>query len=190
MKNVIYVGLLAGILVSGCGEKGIPEESDPNAIVMEGVDPDTIPEEKKQYIGERVAQMIFDSVAYVIPSEKFLKPFIKEFGDGTVVDKAMIKRVNDDVNAQPAYYLVGLGWNNGNFRAMAFELNVDTENSLYLDKRSPKHIAEGTRCDFCYFTFISNKISGVECDAGDNPNGNCDYKTDGSNSMFEYKYTN
>ena len=72
--------------------------------------------------GVLLAQVVFDSVDYIVPKQELMQPFIKEFGNGTVVDRVMIRKVQDNKELPASYYLVGLGIRNGSFRSMALEL--------------------------------------------------------------------
>ncbi|MDX5419791.1 MAG: hypothetical protein LPK09_11295, partial [Hymenobacteraceae bacterium] len=137
-----------------------------------------------KYSGVLLAQVVFDSVDYIVDRKDLLQPFIKEFGDGTVVDKVMIRKVQETKNDKPGYYLVGLGIRNGAFRSMALQLDVASDNSLYLSSNSSKYICNaGPGCEFCYFTFVGNKITGCEC-ATRAAGNNCGYKTTENNELL------
>ncbi|TXK49668.1 hypothetical protein FVR03_06135 [Pontibacter qinzhouensis] len=153
--------------------EGIPEESDSDlldAIEADAASADTAGEgelalPKKEYDGQLLAQVVFDSVDYIVSPEQLLQPFIQEFGDGTVVDKVMIRKVQEDKGSKPAYYVVGIGLLNGAFRSMALPLDVASDNSLYLSTQATKYICNGnTSCGFCFFTFKGNEIVGCSCD--------------------------
>src|SRR5688500_4055462 len=70
-------------------------------------------ERKPIAAGKLLGQMILDSVTYAVQPEDMLQPFIDEFGDGTVVDHAMIRKVQATKNDKPYYYVVGIGQKNG-----------------------------------------------------------------------------
>lgn len=137
------------------------------------------------YDGKLLGQVVFDSVVYIVTRQEMLQPFIKEFGDGTVVDQVMIRKVQETKDDEPAYYLVGLGMRNGAFRSMALELEVAADNSLYLSSKGSKHMCHaGAGCNFCYFTFSGNKITGCECEdraAGNN----CTHKFSETNTLLK-----
>src|SRR6188768_3028710 len=63
-------------------------------------------EEKEVPPGKLLGQMVFDSVAYAVPVENMMQPFIDEFGDGTVIDHAQIRRVQATPKDKPYYYVV------------------------------------------------------------------------------------
>jgi hypothetical protein len=144
------------LVAAGCTRReAFPEESEDGPLDAEAA---------PVYDGKLLAQVVFDSVDYIVPRQELMQPFIKEFGNGTVVDKVMIRKVQDNKKLPASYYLVGLGIRNGSFRSMALELDVTTDNSLYLSSKSLKHICEASSgCDFCYFTFEDNKITGCQC---------------------------
>ncbi|WP_241738989.1 hypothetical protein [Pontibacter beigongshangensis] len=163
------------ITASSCtNSEGIPEESDTDFVDnIEAMAPaDTTAEAEialpeKKYDGQLLAQVVFDSVDYIVPREQLLQPFILEFGDGTVVDKVMIRKVQEDKASEPAYYVVGIGMLNGAFRSMALQLDVASDNSLYLSSQATKFICNGNAtCGFCYFNFKGNKIVGCSCESG------------------------
>lgn len=140
-------------------------------------------EQKTVAAGKLLGQMVFDSVAYTVQPEDMLKHFIKEFGDGTVVDKAMIRRVQATKNDKPYYYAVGIGMKNGDFRMMAIELYYTEDNSLYVSPQSRKYITTSRECDFCMFTYDHNIITGAECE--DRQSGDqCSYTEEDSNSFM------
>lgn len=149
--------LLILLVAAGCTRReSFPQESEEGPTDAEATAP--------AYDGQLLAQVVFDSVDYIVPRQELMQPFIKEFGNGTVVDKVMIHKVQDNKKLPATYYLVGLGIRNGAFQSMALELDVTSDNSLYLSTKSMKHICQASAgCDFCYFTFEDNKITGCQC---------------------------
>ncbi|WP_347158476.1 hypothetical protein [Pontibacter chitinilyticus] len=172
----LLFALVLLLLTAACTRReSIPEESQ--------TDPNEKPAER--YDGKLLAQVVFDSVDYIVPRQELLQPFIREFGDGTVVDKVMIRKVQESKEDSAAYYLVGLGMRNGAFHSMALELDIASNNSLYLSSKSTKHICEAAPgCDFCYFTFSGNKVTGCECSSRA-PGNNCVHKTSGTNELLK-----
>lgn len=137
------------------------------------------------YDGKLLAQIVFDSVDYIVPAEQLMQPFIREFGDGTVVDKVMIRKVQETKEDEPAYYLVGLGMQNGAFRSMALELDLAADNSLYLSSKGARHICKSSiGCGFCYFTFSGNRITGCECSSRA-PGNNCEHGYSEGNTLLK-----
>ena len=173
----LWALMLLVLIAAGCTRReAFPEESEGEP--MEG-------EALPAYDGQLLAQVVFDSVDYIVPRQELMQPFIKEFGYGTVVDKVTIHKVQDNKDVAPSYYLVGLGIRNGAFRSMALELDVASDNSLYLSSKGGKHMCEASAgCDFCYFTFTDNKITGCQCSiraAG----YNCTHKFQEGNTLLK-----
>ncbi|MFD2247240.1 hypothetical protein [Pontibacter ruber] len=180
-KMAVYALSLLLLLATACTRReSFPEESEEEPLEA-GAEGEAGP----VYDGQLLAQVVFDSVDYIVPRQELLQPFIKEFGDGTVVDKVMIRKVQDKKDAAPAYYLVGLGMRNGAFRSMALELDVTSDNSLYLSSKGGKHMCTASAgCGFCYFTFSGNKIVGCECDSRV-PGNNCEHKVSATNQLLK-----
>ncbi len=167
------------LLSSACTRReAFPEESDDPDELAEGE------EAPEKYDGVLLAQVVFDSVDYIVDRKNLLQPFIQEFGDGTVVDKVMIRKVQETKKDKPGYYLVGLGIRNGSFKSMALQLDVTSDNSLYLSSKSQKYMCNaGPGCSFCYFTFVGNKITGCECSSRAAGN-NCGFKSSENNALL------
>lgn len=144
------------LVAAGCTRReAFPEESEEEPLDAEA---------GPKYDGQLLAQVVLDEINYVVPAQELMQPFIKEFGNGTVVNKVTIHKVQDNKKLPATYYLVGLGMHSGSFRSMALELDVSSDNSLYLSSKSMRHICEATTgCDFCYFTFEDNRIIGCQC---------------------------
>ncbi|MCC9134938.1 hypothetical protein ACFSKU_19435 [Pontibacter silvestris] len=171
--------LLFACVGSACsGREAFSEESEAQAEGEEVI-------EEEPYDGKLLAQVVFDSIDYIAPRQELLQPFIREFGDGTVVDKVMINKVQESKEDEPAYYLVGLGILNGAFKSMALELDVSSDNSLYLSSKGEKHICEAAiDCNFCYFTFSGNKIIGCECSSRE-AGTNCRHTVSQTNNLLQ-----
>jgi hypothetical protein len=175
----VIMFLMVLLTFSSCTRReSFPEESEEPTEVAESDMPPA------RYDGVLLAQVVSDSVHYIVSKDALLQPFIKEFGDGTVVDKVMIKKVQEVPEDTASYYLVGLGLLNGAFRSMALELDVASNNSLYLSSRGSKHMCQAKMgCGFCYFTFLGNKIVGCECRSRSAEN-NCIHKTAKTNGLL------
>lgn len=176
----LYLFLFLLISTSACSNRDfIQEESE--MMVEEEVEA----EAPAPYDGRLLAQVVFDSVDYIVSTDQLMQPFIKEFGDGTVVDKVMIRKVQESKEDTAAYYLVGLGIQNGAYRSMALELDLAADNTLYLSSKGSKYICKaGAGCSFCYFTFSGNRITGCECSSRA-PGNNCDFKTSETNTLLK-----
>lgn len=177
--TLLFLLLFFVLATSACSRReAIREESE---IGEEGVGEVPV----KTYDGRLLGQVVFDTVEYIVSREELLQPFIREFGDGTVVDKVMIRKVQETKNDKPAYFLVALGIRSGSFRSMALELDVASDNALYLSSSGSKHICQsGVGCNFCYFTFSGNRITGCECESRA-PGNNCSHKFSEKNSLLK-----
>jgi hypothetical protein len=175
--SLFYISLVFVLVASACTRReALPEESDVN---LQDTD------EVYMYDGQLLAQAISDSIVYIVPKQELIRPFIKEFGDGTVITKVMIHRIQDTPNDSPGFYLVGLGMHNGGFRSMALSLDVAANDALYLSSSGTKHICKATTgCGFCYFTFEGNKIVGCECDKRGEGN-NCEHVFNKTNQLLK-----
>lgn len=175
--SLFYLTLILLLVASACARReALPEESDVN---QEDADQVYI------YDGQLLAQAISDSIVYIVNRQELIQPFIKEFGDGTVVNKVMIHRVQEAPNDSAGYYLVALGMQNGAFRSMALGLDVAANNALYLSSNGTKHICRASAgCGFCYFTFEGNKIVGCECDNRASGN-NCEHIFNKQNQLLK-----
>ena len=182
-NSALLVALFAIVLlISGActRREAFPEESEDPEELAEGENADSA-----AYDGQLLAQVVFDSIDYIVPTQDLMQPFIKEFGDGTVVDKVMIRKVQETKQDKAGYYLVGMGIRNGSYRAMALQLDVTSDNSLYLSSQSDKFICGATAgCSFCYFTFSGSQITGCECESRA-PGNMCEQKSSTTNQLLK-----
>ncbi|MER2997026.1 hypothetical protein [Pontibacter populi] len=179
--RMIAVFTIVLLMAGACTRReAFPEESDEPSEMAEGLESDSA-----SYDGQLLAQVVFDSIDYIVPTQDLLQPFIKEFGDGTVVDKVMIRKVQETKQDKAGYYLVGMGIRNGSYRAMALKLDVASDNSLYLSSQSDKFICGATAgCSFCYFTFSGSQITGCECESRA-PGNLCEQKSSSTNELLK-----
>ncbi|TPE44318.1 hypothetical protein [Pontibacter mangrovi] len=177
--SLLYLLFFLMLASSACSTREFIQEdsaTDPEGGELEAEVP---------YDGKLLAQVVFDSVDYIVPTTELMQPFIREFGDGTVVDKVMIHKVQETKEDEPAYYLVGLGQQNGAFRSMALELDLAPDNSLYLSSKGAKHMCKSSiGCGFCYFTFSGNRITGCECSSRA-PGNNCEHRFAEGNTLLK-----
>src|SRR5688572_12701410 len=177
MKKLRFIAAAALLLGSACQrENSFPEVT--NMPVEENGE-----EKIAQPAGKLVGQMIFDSVAYAVQPEEMLQPLIDEFGDGTVVDHAQIRRVQATKKDRPYYYMVGIGLKNGDFRMMAIELHASEDNNLYVATNGRKYISTSEECHFCMFTYNKNVITGAECQSREESEP-CTFKVEDGNSFM------
>ena len=156
---------------------GFPEMSGPTS------DPDETRRRELEATSKQVARVAEGKVEYLIPRAQLASAFIREFHDGTVVDKTMIRKVQENPKDVPVYYLVGLGLRNGMFRSMAIPLQTSTDKSLYLNSNAERYVITSVGCNFCYFSFEKNRIVGTTCE--DNSGGSrCDLVVENTNGIF------
>lgn len=177
--NLLFLLLFFLLGASACSSREAIREDSDLSTEEEGEVP------AAPYDGKLLGQVVLDSVNYIVQRQELLQPFIREFGDGTVIDQVMIRKVQEAKTDTPAYYLVGLGMRSGSFRSMALELDVAADNSLYLSSSGAKHMCQsGAGCGFCYFTFSGNRITGCECEARAAGN-NCTHKFSKTNQLLK-----
>ncbi|WP_201980798.1 hypothetical protein [Hymenobacter rubidus] len=117
---------------------------------------------------------------YKTPRNELAQAFIRQFGDGTVVDKIQVRKAP---GASGSYYLIGLGLRNGMFRAMALPLNGGGDNTYYLRPSAERYILTSVGCPACFFNFENGRIVGTSC--SENSGGShCDLKIEAANELF------
>ena len=145
LRRVLSFCVLTLTMLSACetSKRGIPE--------INAVDSDNLERRQLEVNSNLVGRVIDDQVEYVVPRAQLATGFIRQFGDGTVVDKTSIRKVQGSAKDKPIYYLVGMGLRNGMYRAMAIPLETSTDNSLYLRSNAERYIVTSVGCNFCYF---------------------------------------
>lgn len=172
--------LLLGAL-SACetSKRGFPEVSTPTT------DTDEM-RRKREVVSKQVAEVAEGKIRYIIPREQLSAAFTREFGDGTAIDKTVIRKVQETPKDKAVYYIVGMGLRNGMYRAMALPLQTSSDNSLYLPSNSARYIITGVGCTFCFFNFEKNEIVGTTCE--ENSGGSrCDLRVESNNNFFQRK---
>ncbi|TLM91129.1 hypothetical protein [Hymenobacter jeollabukensis] len=135
-----------------------------------------------------VAAVVESKVQYKVPREILMQQFNRQFDDGTVVDKALVRPIQSKAKTKekPVYYLVGMGLRNGMFRAMALPLELSTDNELYLSTTAERYMLEGRGCQMCYFNFEGDKITGTVCE-DNSGGGTCTLTVVDNNTFFPPK---
>lgn len=90
--------------------------------------------------------------------------FIRQFGDGTVIDKVMVRPAPRAPKEPATYYLIGMGLRDGRFRAMALPLRNSGNGALLLSPSAERYVLTGNGCPSCYFNFEGSRIIGSSCD--------------------------
>ena len=78
----------------------------------------------------QIVQLTDSSTKFITPRSELAKAFIRQFGDGTVIDKIQVRKAPGTAGAAVSYYLIGLGLRNGAFRAMALPLSNGGDNTF------------------------------------------------------------
>lgn len=120
---------------------------------------------------------------YVTSQADLARAFIRQFNDGTVVDRVMVRKAPGKDKESAGYFLVGMGLRNGMFRSMALPLQNVGDNTFSLSSASERYIISGVGCSSCTFNFEGSRIVGTTC--SDNSGGSrCDLKMEPTNSLF------
>lgn len=170
------LGLLTILLVLSC-ETSKPttnEFGSPNRVKGEII---AAPESRQ------IVHFTDSTTEYVTSRSDLAKAFIRQFGDGTVIDKIQVRKApvgpKDPVN----YFLIGMGLRNGTFRAMALPLTGGGDNTFYLRPTAECYTLTSVGCAMCFFNFQNGRIVGTSCDSNSG-GSHCDLKISVNNSLF------
>jgi len=123
------------------------------------------------------------TVTYKLAQSVMAAALIRQFHDGTVIDRIMVRKAPGSEDKQPVYYLIGLGHNNGAYRAVALPLRGTDDSTYYLTPSASRYVITGVGCPSCYFDFEDGHIVGTTCD--DNSGGSsCTMKVLPANEVF------
>lgn len=156
-------------------KKGIPEFTSPDKSDIS----------RKQEPSSKIVATVGEKglIKYLVPREQLAQAFTRQFGDGTSIDKTMVRKVQGGPKDQASYFLVGLGLRNGMFRGMAIPLTLVSDSELMLRSNASRYIISGVGCTFCFFNFENNDIVGTTCE--ENSGGSsCDLRVVDSNTFF------
>ena len=168
------LSLLVLLLVMSCETTKPAEFGSPNRLKGEVI---AAPESRQ------IVQLTDSSTKFITPRSELAKAFIRQFGDGTVIDKIQVRKAPGTAGAAVSYYLIGLGLRNGAFRAMALPLSNGGDNTFYLRPNAERYTISGSGCHMCFFNFENGRIVGTSC--GEKVGGsNCDLKIDNNNTLF------
>ena len=170
------LGLLMALLVMSCEstKTAINEFGSPNRLKGEVI---VAPESRQ------IVHFTDSSTEYMTPRSELARAFIRQFGDGTVVDKVQVRKAPGAAGAAVSYYLIGMGLRNGMFRAMALPLTGGGDNTFYLRPTAERYTITGVGCPMCFFNFENGRIVGTSCNERLG-GSNCDLKVDNNNSLF------
>ena len=177
LPRVLGLGLLSLLVIllaMACETTKPAEFGSPNRIKGEVI---AAPESRQ------IVHFTDSSTQFITSRSELAKAFIRQFGDGTVVDKIQVRKAPGDAGAVVSYYLIGMGLRNGAFRAMALPLSSGGDNTFYLRPTAERYTISGTGCPMCFFNFENGRIVGTTC--GEKVGGsNCDLKVEINNSLF------
>lgn len=186
LPRLLGLGLLA-VLVSllvltscesvkrGAGETATPSKSSSTGGTAVASD------------GRAIAQLdSVGKVSFKTPQATLAAAFIRQFNDGTVIDKIIVRKAPPaNPGEKTTCFLVGMGLKNGNFRAMALPLTLSSDGgTYYLPASAARYTLTGIGCPACYFSFDDGgSIVGSSC--SENSGGSsCDLKVEPTNALF------
>ena len=168
------LSLLVLLLAVGCESTKPSEYGNPNRIKGAAIE---APESRQ------IVHITDSSTEYMTPRSELARAFIRQFNDGTVIDKVQVRKAPTDGGTTPIYYVIGMGLRNGQFRAMALPLATGGDNTYYLRPNAERYTILGSNCPQCFFNFENGRIVGTTC--GERISGaTCDLKVENNNSLF------
>ncbi|WP_140466066.1 hypothetical protein [Hymenobacter nivis] len=132
---------------------------------------------------KQIAQTGGEKIDFKVSQSELATAFIREFGDGTVIDRVMVHKAPPEPNEPVVYYLVALGLRNGMFRAMALPLLGGGDNTVFLSPTANRYVITGVGCSSCFFNFEGDRIIGTLCE-GNPGGGRCDLRRLPGNTLF------
>jgi hypothetical protein len=170
------LGLLLGLLLMSCEstKPGTNEFGTPGRVRG----PVVVKPESQQ-----IVRFTDSTTEYKTSRIELTKAFIRQFADGTVIDKVQVRKAPAGPREPVTYYLIGMGLLNGKFRAMALPLASGGDNSFYLRPSAERYTLTGVGCAACFFNFGNGRIVGTSCDGGSG-GGHCDLIVEPNNTLF------
>ena len=169
------LSLLAMLLVMSCeSSKTTNEFGSPNRMRGEAI---AAPESRQ------IVHFTDSTTEYKTPRAELAKAFIRQFADGTVIDKIQVRQAPALPGSTGIYYLIGTGQRNGMYRAMALPLTPGGDKTYYLRPGAERYTISSVGCPACFYSFTNGRITGTSC--SENSGGNyCDLKVESNNSLF------
>ncbi|RZK16750.1 MAG: hypothetical protein EOO56_19355 [Hymenobacter sp.] len=187
LLGVGLLGLLVGLLLlTSCEATRTRERSDPAREAQQLSDEAAT--RRSSLVSRQIAQTqeagppIFKTAQSVLA-----QAFIRQFGDGTVIDKILVRPAPSAPKERTTYYLVGMGLREGKFRAMALPLSNSGNGALYLTPTAERYVLTGSGCPSCYFTFEGSQITGSSCADNSEGAGSCNLEVLDGNTLFVRK---
>lgn len=183
--GLLLLGLLTGLLMfsaSSCETTRRREQSDPTRAgqSISNADAALSGAASSRQIMQLTAAGVVD---YKTPQSVLASALVRQFHDGTVIDRVLVRKAPGNAKDKPAYFLIGMGLNNGRFRAMALPLRGTDDGTFYLTPNADRYVLSSTGCPTCYFDFEEGQIVGTTCD--DNVGGNtCTLQILTANEVF------
>jgi hypothetical protein len=179
LPRLLGIGLLSvlvSLLLMACetSKRGSGEFGSPTKMKGEII---AAPESRM------IAQITDSATVFKTRQADLAAAFIRQFNDGTVIDKILVRKSPGTDKEAANYFLVGMGLRNGMFRAMALPLNSSGDNTYYLSPNAQSYTITSVGCTSCFFNFENGRIVGTTCD-GNNGGGRCDLKVTDSNTLF------
>jgi hypothetical protein len=178
------LGLLAGLLLlTSCETTRTRESSDPVREAQRLSDEAAA--RRSMLVSKQIAQLVeagpptFKTAQSVLASA-----FIRQFGDGTVVDKVLVRPAPSAPKEKTTYYLIGMGLKDGHFRAMALPLRDSGSGALYLTPDAERYVLTGTGCPTCVFDFEGDRIVGSTCGDNAEAGSTCTFQVLDNNTLF------
>ncbi|MBD2721996.1 MULTISPECIES: hypothetical protein [Hymenobacter] len=170
------LGLLLALVTMSCesSKTATNEFGSPNRIKGEVI---AKPESRQ------IVHFTDSSTEYKTPRSELAKAFIRQFNDGTVIDKIQVRKAPVDAGTVATYYLIGMGLRSGTFRAMALPLTSGGDNTFYLRPSAERYTLSSTGCPACFFNFENGRIVGTSCSES-SPGSHCDLKIEPNNELF------
>lgn len=187
LLGVGLLGLLIGLLLLSSCETTRTRESSAPAREAQQLS-DEAAARRSMAISKQIAQVqeagppVFKTAQSVVA-----QAFIRQFGDGTVIDKILVRPAPSAPKQPTTYYLIGMGLREGKFRAMALPLRNSGNGALYLTPDAERYVLTGSGCPSCYFTFEGSTITGSSCADNSEGAGSCNLEVLDNNTLFARK---
>ncbi|GAC1372701.1 MAG: hypothetical protein NVS3B25_22360 [Hymenobacter sp.] len=176
LLGLSLLSVLVALLVMSCEttKPATSEFGNPNRVKGEVI---AKPESRQ------IVHLTDSTTEYKTSRSELAQAFIRQFNDGTVVDKIQVRKAPVGPNQPTTYFLVGMGLRGGMFRAMALPLTAGGDNSYYLRPTAARYIITSLGCPACFFNFEGGRIVGTTC-AENSTGSHCDLKVETNNSLF------
>lgn len=188
LSSFCLLSLLTGfLLLTSCETVRKRERNDPAREAQRLTDEAAIASGKMKVSNRQIAMINETGTpTFKTPQSVLATAFIRQFGDGTVIDKVLVRKAPGGPKDVPHYFLIGLGQRDGSYRAMAVPLRTADDGTLYLSSESERYVLTGVGCPTCFFDFEGSHIVGSSCD--DNSGGSrCTFKMLNENTLFVQK---